>query len=82
MIFGPNITGGTDVGGFSGTSNSPSGAFFHAYIALDGYTLKPEPATGTQVVVNSFDASLSNPIYGRSSTVQPSAIKLLALIKT
>ena len=82
MILGPNITGGTDLGGFSGKSTQPTGAFYQSYTALDGYTLSPEPASDTQLVVVSFDANRSNPIYGRSQTVQPPAMRAMALIKT
>lgn len=75
----PNITGSfttksTDVGGspFSGDANilSANGslAFSEKSASYSGYT----GHSGSQYNIQ-FDASLSNPIYGRSYTVQPAA---------
>ena len=78
----PNITGYTDIGGFSGKSSLPTGAFFQSLMILDNNSLAIQPDSNTQIVVNSFDANRSNPLYGRSTTVQPSALRVLPLIKT
>lgn len=75
----PNITGSfttksTDVGGspFSGDANVLSAkgslAFSEKSTNYGGYT----GHSGSQYNIQ-FDASLSNPIYGRSYTVQPAA---------
>lgn len=75
----PNITGSfttksTDVGGspFSGDANvlSANGslAFSEKSTIYGGYT----GHSGSQYNIQ-FDASRSNPIYGRSYTVQPAA---------
>lgn len=75
----PNITGSfttksTDVGGspFSGDANALSAkgslAFSEKRTDYGGYT----GHSGSQYNIQ-FDASLSNPIYGRSATVQPAA---------
>ena len=75
----PNITGSfttksTDVGGspFSGDANVLSAkgslAFSEKSASYSGYT----GHSGSQYNIQ-FDASLSNPIYGRSYTVQPAA---------
>lgn len=75
----PNITGSfttksTDVGGspFSGDANVLSAkgslAFSEKSTSYGGYT----GHSGSQYNIQ-FDASLSNPIYGRSATVQPAA---------
>ena len=75
----PNITGSfttksTDVGGspFSGDANvlSANGslAFSEKSTSYGGYT----GHSGSQYNIQ-FDASRSNPIYGRSATVQPAA---------
>ena len=75
----PNITGSfttksTDVGGspFSGDANvlSANGslAFSEKSTSYGGYT----GHSGSQYNIQ-FDASRSNPIYGRSYTVQPAA---------
>lgn len=75
----PNITGSfttksTDVGGspFSGDANILSAkgslAFSEKSASYSGYT----GHSGSQYNIQ-FDASLSNPIYGRSYTVQPAA---------
>lgn len=76
----PNITGSfttksTDVGGspFSGDANVLSAkgslAFSEKSANYSGYTGHP----GSQYDIQ-FDASRSNPIYGRSYTVQPPAL--------
>ena len=75
----PNITGSfttksTDVGGspFSGDANVLSAkgslAFSEKSTSYGGYT----GHSGSQYNIQ-FDASRSNPIYGRSHTVQPAA---------
>lgn len=73
----PNITGtlstftsGTDLrtGAFSG-SKSQAESYVGAS-AWSGYVISP-----------SFDASKSNAIYGKSSTVQPPALQTLIIIK-
>ena len=75
----PNITGSfttksTDVGGspFSGDANVLSAkgslAFSEKSTSYGGYT----GHSGSQYNIQ-FDASRSNPIYGRSTTVQPAA---------
>ena len=75
----PNITGSfttksTDVGGspFSGDANVLSAkgslAFSEKSTSYGGYT----GHSGSQYNIQ-FDASRSNPIYGRSATVQPAA---------
>ena len=75
----PNITGSfttktTDVGGspFSGDANVLSAkgslAFSEKSTSYGGYT----GHSGSQYNIQ-FDASRSNPIYGRSYTVQPAA---------
>lgn len=75
----PNITGSfttksTDVGGspFSGDANVLSAkgslAFSEKSASYGGYT----GHSGSQYNIQ-FDASRSNPIYGRSATVQPAA---------
>lgn len=75
----PNITGSfttktTDVGGspFSGDANALSAkgslAFSEKSTSYGGYT----GHSGSQYNIQ-FDASRSNPIYGRSYTVQPAA---------
>lgn len=75
----PNITGSfttksTDVGGspFSGDANVLSAkgslAFIEKSASYSGYT----GHSGSQYDIR-FDASRSNPIYGRSYTVQPAA---------
>jgi hypothetical protein len=74
----PNITGGyyqpnTAAGGFAGVTYGvgATGAFHQ----LNGVSGCYSSASGSTNVGLGFDASLSNPIYGNSSTVQPQTIK-------
>ena len=73
----PNITGtmffrerlnGVPSSGVFNQENTPSSATYHT------------PGGGHNTTV-SFDASRANPIYGRNSTVQPAAIKLIPIIR-
>jgi hypothetical protein len=64
----PNITGG--FGGIDQLSN------FFPYGAFElGQTVKGGQGDGTDYTCT-FDASRSNPIYGKSNTVQPPAIRV------
>ena len=76
----PNITGYSDIGGYSGKVSQPSGCFTHNLLA-DNYNLSPNVDQTAQLISFSFDASRSNAIYGKSNTVQPPAIKLIPQIK-
>ena len=60
------------------SSNDYSGAFSHSYSY--GNVL-PSANGNVDAVINArFDASLSNPIYGASNTVQPPALQLIPQI--
>jgi hypothetical protein len=66
----PNITGT-----FNGDYiNRNSGAFYTDQSSVSG-----NGGSGEDAIIG-FDASLSNPIYGNSNTVQPQAIKVLYYI--
>ncbi len=56
-----------------------SGAFFHNYVFGGGRTYAHNGFWETGSMV--FDASLSNPIYGKSTTVQPPAVVVKYIIK-
>lgn len=74
----PNITGGFTTEGLGrGRSNSPSGAF----TAVNGGGAAAETDGGYTGSTFYIDASLSSPIYGASSTVQPPAITMRYYIK-
>ena len=84
----PNITGKfglTDndaVGLNYGVSANPilcSGAF--STESISGITGLNADGQGSMGKINTFDASLSNSIYGNSTTVQPPALTLLPCIK-
>lgn len=66
----PNITGRSDLGGIH-TSLSFSGAIATGYDAGDATGATHVNAGGNQRVKLTFNASKSNPIYGRSDTVLP-----------
>lgn len=71
----PNITGTFQDGNEYGSTDQMSGAFYRT--ALGGHT--PYSGNGSPNRAG-FDASLSNPIYGRSDTVQPQSVKVLYYI--
>ena len=75
----PNITGdvtGTD-DGLDGYTTSA------CYVSQKGLNINWDSSRGDYKggVQISFDASRSSPIYGRSETVQPSALTMIAQIK-
>lgn len=67
----PNITGTVQTQGYAG--NEMSGALSSATAAWQQAYATGADARSTQRVI--FDASESNPIYGKSDTVQPEAIQ-------
>lgn len=81
----PNITGtlsvGNDVNGYTGFSTL-SGAFSVIQNMLPIPTNTTGAGANTQMSYElKLDASKSNAIYGKSSTVQPPAAKLIPIIK-
>ena len=66
----PNIEGSMYMGS-AGIGTYDSGAFYRS-----GSTAWWGNAAGAHSSTLNFDASLSNPIYGNSNTVQPPAIKV------
>ena len=72
-MFGPNISG-SFVAVFTG--NKVSGAF-----SSDGTSRSKSGADWDGQQIN-FSASSSSGVYGKSSTVQPSSIRLMFYIKT
>lgn len=84
----PNITGTftlADTGitqgyGFNATNDNLSGAFT-ATAPLKTIKCLECSGSGRALQIPKFDASLANPIYGNSETVQPSALTLLPCIK-
>lgn len=64
------------VGLVSKTHSTVSGAF----TTSGEYSNQPQGSTATRGANLDFNASLSNPIYGNSDTVQPQAIKVLYYI--
>lgn len=73
----PNIKG--TLTNFRGGTNAKTGAFSGSRSVADTYT-GGAPGSG-YMVTPSFDASKSNAIYGKSSTVQPPALQTLIIIK-
>lgn len=76
----PNITGYSDAGAYSSTYLNATGCFSGSVEWEISLQTVPRvvPHGGTVIT---FDANLSNPIYGASETVQPSALTLLPCIK-
>ena len=72
----PNITAQWSTTGYSRTEMLASGAVTHDYTAR-----KSSDGQNKAAGVLSFNASLSNSIYGSSTTVQPPSIKVAYFIK-
>lgn len=73
----PNIKGNLST--YRGGTNLRTGAFSGSTSVADMYTGAPQWAG--YIIGPSFDASRSNAIYGKSSTVQPPALQTLIIIK-
>lgn len=73
----PNITGILST--YRGGTNTKTGVFSGSKATADTYTGGTQ--WGGYIVVPSFDASMSNAIYGSSYTVQPPALQTLIIIK-
>lgn len=74
----PNITGSIDLRGLMNNSASVASGAFRKYGITREFEPIGEEITGGAV---EFDASRSNSIYGRSSTVQPASARCLYIIK-
>lgn len=70
----PNITGSFATEAYLAGGHTPDGAF------SAGDSCKGASGGGTDHIIT-FDASLSNPIYGASTTVQPPALTMRYYIK-
>lgn len=75
VMFGPNITG--TVTGLDYGSGGWTGGAFNVLKLYPGTTISSESCAGR----SSFMASRSSSVYGKSSTVQPSALRLIPCIK-
>ena len=71
----PNITG--TVTGLDYGSGGWTGGAFNVLKLYPGTTISSESCAGQ----SSFMASRSSSVYGKSSTVQPSALRLIPCIK-
>ena len=76
----PNITGSMCWPFIGYTGNATLTGAFNKGTTIDIQTASPGEAARNPNIVN-FDASLSNEIYGLSSTVQPPALTLIPQIK-
>ena len=74
----PNITG-TSFSFHDGAYTGRSGAFSDS--RYSGYATANNGGAGYNHVIIDFNASNSNPIYGKSDTVQPPALTMIAQIK-
>lgn len=75
----PNITGQLTQNLVADSSSSASGVFY--YTSKTGGHLLKEGSSVKHNTDLAIDASRANPIYGRSDTVQPPALSLIAQIK-
>ena len=74
----PNIKG--EIYGKFSKSVYP-GSLFSLLISYDNRSASVQSSAGWYEGKAGFDASRSNPIYGKSNTVQPAAIKLIPIIR-
>ena len=73
----PNIDGQSHIAGYFAPNLSAEGAFGTSTRWTSSISL----GSGNNAVVINFDASLSNPIFGASDTVQTSSMRGLCLIR-
>ena len=73
----PNIDGQSHIAGYFATNLSAEGAFGTSTRWTSSISL----GSGNNAAVINFDASLSNPIFGASDTVQTSSMRGLCLIR-
>lgn len=73
----PNIKGALNF--YRGSADGKTGAFSGSAVASTTYAGFSQ--YGGHLVTPNFDASNSNAIYGKSSTVQPPALQTLIIIK-
>ena len=67
--------------GVSNLGTVPNGAFTVNSLKANTYFSEVQ-SNENEIAVNEFYASLSNPLYGASSSVQPPSIQLLMIIKS
>ena len=75
VMFGPNIIGSTGSNGGLTSDAHPNGC-----LTEQQGTHKFDPGSYTQKCMG-IDASLSSSCYGKSSTIQPSSLRVLPCIK-
>ena len=73
----PNIDGQSHIAGYFAPNLSAEGAFGTSTRWTSSISL----GSGNNAAVINFDASLSNPIFGASDTVQTSSMRGLCLIR-
>ena len=80
MILGPNMSGTVGAMVFTGSGGAPSSGVF--YRISGGYTsmMSGEENQGGKPNIG-FDPSLSNELFGKASTIQPSSAYSLMIIK-
>lgn len=72
----PNITGGLGFGGYRGINGDHQNAWHGAgYESAFTQGIGPSTNNAWGTVTTGFSAEKSNPLYGKSNTVQPQAIK-------
>ena len=81
VMFGPNITGSLYAGGIFSCYEAV-GALAGSNVGNRNRGATHSDAKNTQVLELLFKADNSNDLYGSSSSVQPSSLRLLPCIKT
>lgn len=71
----PNITGVSDIGGFSGTGTFPFGAF-DTYLLIPGHTFATTAQSNVNIEAFTFDASRSSSTYQNNAPVQQRATQM------
>lgn len=76
----PNITGESNIGGNAPKTVLSSGALRQVRYQLDSI-INATSSDISDLAQTTLDASLSNPIYGNSTTVQPPSVSVIYCIK-
>ena len=76
----PNITGNTDIGGFSKITAEPTGAFANTVLTKDA-VLQQISSSNHNLETGNFNANRVSKLYGASGTVQMASVVTQYLIK-
>ena len=76
----PNIVGASDIGGFSGTSSTPSGPFAN-YVLNTGATFSTTRSSTVNIETFTFNAAQTSSVWIDNAPVRPRSLSIAFIIK-